>query len=226
MLEENKKCCFRDECSCVDCDTFCMKRFKTDFYFDEAFIPEEKRSKTPLRVDGDLSDIESFKRLSFIENNIRDYVESGKNLYIYSKQAGNGKTSWALRLARSYINEVWFDKDLKPIVLFISIPRFLTELKSNISAKSLYVEKIMNSCLDADVIIWDDIATKSGTEFEVFNLLNIIDQRISQNKCNIYTSNLSKNDLHEALGDRLYSRIVNYSECIELFGRDKRGLAK
>ena len=56
------------------------------------------------------------------------------------------------------------------------------------------------------------------------HLLSIIDARLNNNKSNIYTSNLDREDLHSFLGDRLYSRIYNYSTCIEFVGKDKRGI--
>ena len=58
-------------------------------------------------------------------------------------------------------------------------------------------------------------------------ILSIIDSRISAGKSNIYTTNLVDSELVKSLGDRLYSRIVNYSNyVIELKGKDKRGLNK
>lgn len=224
LLDENKECPFRSSCNKIDCDKFCIKRFKTNYYFEEAFIPKEKRERYPLRIDNDLSDEEAFTRLSEIEKDIVNYIEKGNNLYLFSKIAGNGKSSWAFRLARRYIEKIWFKRDLKPIVLFISVPRFLLELKSNISEKSSYIEKIMSCVKDCDLVIWDDIGSKNGTEFEISHLLSIIDDRIVNGKSNIYTSNLNKDELHQLLGDRVYSRVYNYSESIEFFGKDKRSI--
>lgn len=52
----------------------------------------------------------------------------------------------------------------------------------------------------------------------------MIDARISSNKSNFFTSNLNEDELHEALGDRLYSRIVNSGLTFEFVGSDKRGI--
>ena len=167
---------------------------------------------------------EAFNTLSNVEKNIDKFVYKGSNLYLYSSTAGNGKTSWAFRLLRAYVNKVWYKEDIRPIVMFISVPRFLLELKSNISQKSEYIEEIEKSILDCDLVVWDDIGNKVGTEFEVSHLLSILDTRLNNNKSNIYTSNLNQEDLHSFLGDRLYSRVYNYSTCIEFVGRDKRGI--
>ena len=220
-----------DEKECLGCNynnrcskSFCMKKYKKDYYFTQGYIPENKRIKTTLFVDNDGSDIKSVTRLAEIEQNICDFVEEGKNLYLYSTNTGNGKTSWALRLCLAYVEAKWLYKPMKPIILFISVPKFLLELKANISVKSNYVEHILSAIQYCDLVVWDDIGSKMGTEFEISHLLSIIDQRINEGKSNIYTSNLFEEDLHQLLGDRLYSRVYNYSECIQIFGKDKRGI--
>jgi DNA replication protein DnaC len=104
------------------------------------------------------------------------------------------------------------------------VPRFLLALKDNITAENSYVEYIKENVFEADLVIWDDIAAKMGSEFELTHLLNIIDNRLALGKSNIYTSNLNRQQLYTALGERLTSRIANMSIDIELFGSDKRNL--
>ena len=78
--------------------------------------------------------------------------------------------------------------------------------------------------MTADLVVWDDIAAKSGSEFELNHLLNAINTRMDAGKSNIFTSNLGKRELTNALGERLASRICNKSIDIELQGADKRYL--
>ena len=185
-------------------------------------LPQRKHIN--LRLDSNQSDLEAFNILRDIQNNIVNFINNGKNLYIHSSIAGNGKSSWALRLVQSYFNKIWSKSDLNCRALFINVPRFLLALKDNITEKSSYVEHIKNNIFNCDVVIWDDIATKSVTVFESENLLSMIEYRISSGKSNIFTSNLNNNELHQFLGDRLYSRVYNYSECINIVGKDKRGV--
>ena len=153
-------------------------------------------------------------------------TDNPSHLYLTDNCIVTHNTSWSLRLGNEYINKVWYKKNMEPIVLFISVPKFLLELKSNISQKSNYIEHINEYVTKCDLVIWDDIGSKNGTEFEVSHLLSIIDQRINEGKSNIYTSNLNDSELHELLGDRLYSRVYNYSECINIVGKDKRSIVK
>ena len=127
-------------------------------------------------------------------------------------------------MVEAYFNKIWLKSELKCKVLFISVPRFLLELKSNISEKSEYVEHINENVLDCDLVVWDDIGNKVGTEFEISHLLSIIDTRINRGKANIYTSNILPEQLGNLLDIRLGSRIANASECIQFKGGDKRYL--
>lgn len=221
----NDNCWMKGCCNQIDCNTFCMKYYKLNALYDMALIPPTKRKHVKLRIDVDDNDEQAFDTLKEIESNIVDFINSGKSLFLYSEITGNGKTLWTLRMVETYFNKIWAKSELKCRVLFINVPRFLLELKSNISEKSEYIQHINDNILDCDLVVWDDIATKLGTEFELSHLLSIIDTRINNGKSNMFTSNLSGVELNKTLGDRLYSRIQNYSDyVIELQGKDKRGI--
>ena len=219
------KCFLYDTCNHKDCDKdFCLRKYKMDSLYSAALMTDAQKQHIILKVDQDNTDLEQFKQLANIEQNICQFIADGKNLYIHSANCGNGKSSWSLRLAEAYFNKIWARSEIRCRVLFISVPRFLLALKDNITAKNAYVDYIKENVLEADLVIWDDIAAKMGSEFELTHLLNIIDNRIALGKSNIYTSNLNRQQLYTALGERLTSRIANMSIDIELFGSDKRFL--
>jgi DNA replication protein DnaC len=193
-----------------------------DSLYSAALMTDSQKQHIVLRVDQDGTDLEQFKQLAAIEQDIVNFINSGKNLYLHSANCGCGKTSWSLRLTEAYFNKIWARSEAKCRVLFISVPRFLLALKDNITAKNSYVEYIKENVFEADLVIWVDIAAKMGSEFELTHLLNIIDNRLALGKSNIYTSNLNRQQLYTALGERLTSRIANMSIDIELFGSDKR----
>lgn len=219
------KCYMYDRCNHIDCGaSFCVKKYKLDYLYDKALIPENLRYTVPMYLDSDFGDKLAFDSLQEIKDNIVDFVEKGKNLYLFSTICGNGKTSWALKLTQTYVEKIWAKCKLECKVLFINVPRYLLALKDNITEKSEYVTHIKENVLNCDLVIWDDISNKYGTEFEMTNLLSIIDSRISNNKANIYTTNISPMELKRYMGDRLASRIANYSTIIGLVGADKRQL--
>lgn len=216
-------CFLYDVCNHKDCDKdFCLRKYKMDSLYSAALMTESQKKHVTLRVDEDGTDLEQFQQLASIEQNIVSFINEGKNLYIHSANCGNGKSSWSLRLAEAYFNKIWARTEPKCRVLFISVPRFLLALKDDITTKNAYVAYIKENVLEADLVIWDDIAAKMGSEFELTHLLNIIDNRLSLGKSNIYTSNLNRQQLYNALGERLTSRIANMSIDIELHGADKR----
>lgn len=220
-----QNCWLKDNCSGVDCNSeFCLKKFKLDKLFELSLLPNNYKKDIKLRVDADNGDLESFKYLKSITNAIDKFVESGDSLYIHSPISGNGKTSWAIKLLKAYLDKVWVRSELKCRALYIHVPRFLLALKDNISEKSEYVQFIKDNVYEADLVIFDEVGTKALTQYEFENILSIINARLDLGKSNIYTSNLTDTEMQQKMGDRLYSRIVNMSQDILIVGRDKRGL--
>ena len=205
-----------------------IRDFKLKYLFDNALISENRRKAIPLYIDKDGSDREAFILLKQFENEFKEsnsnFVDRGENIYIHSTITGNGKSSWALRLVQSYFNKIYLYCKLECKALFINVPQFLLAIKDNISNFNEYAEHIKENVYTADLVVWDDIGNKTITQFEADNLLAIIDARMNKGKSNIYTSNLNNEELHEALGDRLTSRIINTSYDIEFKGADKRRL--
>ena len=221
---DNSNCWLKEECNHKDCGSFCIRYFKLNYLYDNALVPLNQRKHVNFVLDSEGTDREAFTKLKNISDNIENFVKEGKNLYIHSTQCGNCKTQWSLRMIQSYFNSIWYKSDLKCKALFIHVPTFLLSLKDNITNKNDYIEHIKKNVLNCDLVVWDEIGTKNSTEFEMENLLSIINTRLNNKKANIYTSNLNGQELQSKVGTRLYSRIVNLSEGIEFFGFDKRGL--
>ena len=221
-----QNCPYKSKCNGIDCDKdFCMKKYRLDTLYNNSLIPDSEREIKKLYTDADGTDLAQFQQLAQLETTIVDFVNAGGNLYLHSYFCGNGKTSWALRLANSYIRKIWPKSNLECQVLYVKVTEYLQGLKNKISG--IYnpeVDFITQNLLKADLVVWDDIATKGGTEFELTHLLNAINARMIEKKSNIFTSNLGKRELANALGERLASRICNTSIDIELNGADKRYL--
>ena len=143
---------------------------------------------------------------------------------IHSTTCGNGKTAWALRILNSYIEKIWYKSDIVCRGLFVNVPRFLISLKDNIGNYNEYYNQIKDNILDADLVVFDEIGAKVATSFETEHLLSIVNARVDAKKSNIYTSNLGPEELRKAVGDRMYSRIINTSTEIMFRGTDKRSV--
>ena len=210
------------ECNCNS--TFCPKLFKVDYLFTEALLSPKQKKHVELFLDDSKRDKDAYTQLAHIESNIEKFVSDGESLFIYSATTGNGKTEWALRLLREYINRIWHKSDLECRALFVNVPRFLLAVKHSISETDEYADHIMKKILTADLVVFDEVATKALTAFEHEHILSLINARMEMGKSNIYTSNLFNEELRSRIGDRLYSRIATASTKIEFVESDKRGM--
>lgn len=227
------ECIYKSSCKKKDCDiwqditnNFCMRYFKIDKILDNAMLSPKQRKDIKLVLDSDKSDYDSYATLNKFKESIMNNIEDNVNLYIYSEITGNGKTSWAIKLLTEYVKKNWINIQInsRP-VLFINVPQYLLELKLNIRSQSEYVQIVQDNFLKADLIVWDDIGTKTASDFELEYLLSMIDNRQRlERKIDIYTSNIIPTELQKYVGDRLASRILNTSQLIEFKGQDKRGL--
>lgn len=229
---DNKNACwFRKACNHKDdldyCkNNFCVLHHKMSYLCASALISDKDKYPIVLIPDADGTDVDKFTELKNIQLNINSFVKEGKNLLIYSKTTGNGKSAWAKKLLLTWFNSIIIFTDYTCRGLYINVPRFFNELKDNISNYSEYIAYIKDNILKADLVIWDEIGIKNLGNFEHDNLFNYLNLRLEDGKSNIFTSNMSPDELHEKLGDRLYSRIVQMSKLIELNGKDKRALNK
>lgn len=219
-------CWVRERCKkAVNCDgESCIKLFKINELCNLAMLTDDQRRKKKLWLDGNGIDKDAFTFLKSVEDNVEKFVNSGDNLYIYSYITGNGKTAWALRILNSYIEKIWYKSDIVCRGLFVNVPRFLISLKDNIGNYNEYYNQIKDNILDADLVVFDEIGAKVATNFETEHLLSIVNARVDAKKSNIYTSNLGPEELRKAVGDRMYSRIINTSTEIMFRGTDKRSI--
>lgn len=213
-----KKVCQQDMCNA---DTFCIRHYKMDYLVAHATMEGKQRYSIPLYPDS--SDIEAFKHLKDIQNSIKEFVSDGKNLLIYSEHCGNGKTEWAKKLLLSWFGSIWHSTDFECRGLFLSVPKLMQSRQENISKPNEYFQYVNDNIMSADLIVWDEINYKEWSAYEQDYMLNVISQRISVGKANIYTTNYNLGAIEQRLGARLTSRIVGCSDIVEFKGKDKRG---
>lgn len=187
------------------------------YLLDTSGIPKSRQYPQELIADVDLS---AYRKLADIKLDIVDFVESGSNLFICSQNTGNGKTSWAIKLMLRYFNEIWAGNGFRARGLFVNVPTLLLQLKN---FENPLPEEFKQHLMDVDLVIWDEIASTSISNYDYSNLLMFLDYRIINDKSNIFTSNaVTKDELEKNVGAKLASRIWNTSEVIEFRGKDRR----
>jgi len=134
-------------------------------------------------------DINNFEFLKSIKDDIVNFVKNGESLYIFSENFGNGKTTWAIKIMLKYFDEIWAGNGFRCRGVFVSVPGFLTKLKENISRKDEAFEQLRIKIAESDLVVWDDIGAVKLGDYDHTNLLAYVDNRLINQKANIYTGN-------------------------------------
>lgn len=147
-------CFLYNQCNHKDCDKLCQRKLKLTYLFEESEISDRYWANFDLATDADGTDKPEFARLAAIKAKIVHFVRSGAGLYLHSSNSGNGKTSWAIKLAQAYLDRTWKSQDLTSCaVLFVSVPTFLEAIKHNITAPDAYAERLLAKIPKADLVI-------------------------------------------------------------------------
>ena len=201
------------------------------FLLDWAGIPQFQRQEADLKPDD--CDIESFRRLANIRNNLPAFLESHKNnLVICGNNLGCGKTEWALKLMLTHIennaprlvgiDEMLLDKIFNIGVFCKTVP-FLVEMKQfgNNSASQKLYKKLKTT----DLAVFDDVSAVPMSNYDYNILYALVENRIWEGLPSIFTTNItSLSELQKEVGPRLAERIWKTSTIIELRGEGYRGI--
>lgn len=216
---DNSNCIYQGLCD-HDCPSTCIQWVEMKYLLNHSNIPESKQKIHRLRPAE--CDIPAFEKLSDIQMDIEDFTNNGGILYIYSKQCGNGKTTWSIKMLLQYFNEIWDGNGLRTRGVFVNVPTFLTKCKAVISNPDDNFEQLREDMMNVDLVVFDDIsAIGNMSGYDYTNLYSYIDSRCFQEKAMIFTGNHTPDDLKTILGDRLASRICQGIN-IELKGSDMR----
>lgn len=132
-------------------------------------------------------DDESISNLSLMLYEILDGINN-KGLYIYG-DLGVGKTYSCIALANSLVK-----KGEK--VAFLKCNYFINEMRQLIASDNEEYEKVLDNIKKVKYLFLDDIGTEQVTSYSRDDLLfNILDYRMENRLCTIFTSNLSKESL-------------------------------
>lgn len=216
-MERNSDCWYLEVCKddCAKCVIYPQMKWQ----FDNSGLPKSKYM--PISLYASKVDYDAFVALADIRENIVDFVEQGKNLYICGATPGTGKTSWAIKMLQTYFHYVAEGNLFNVKGMFVSVPSLLLRLKDFEHPLSKeYKDNLQNT----DLLILDDIAVTGLSQYDYLQLFTLIDSRVMSGKSIIFTSNnVSLKDLEASVGERLASRIWRTSEKIELKGGDMRG---
>lgn len=215
MVLRKDDCWYKDVCTYDQCAN-CIRYSEMKYLMENSGL--SKKRQQPIPLDGS-KDPKAFQVLSEIKDDIKNFVNNGESLYIFSEYTGNGKTSWSIKLLLKYFDTIWAGNGFRVRGYFQHVPTLFNILK-DFSKPHDVLKNVLETC---DLVVWDDIASTKLSDFDRTQLLMFIDSRVSEGLANIYTGNLtSQSALQNAVGDRLASRIWNTSTLIEFKGKDRR----
>ena len=217
-----KDCRFVEVCQTKEhCSVDCIRYAEMTYLMNHSGLPNNLKSKSVLKPDN--IDLNAFIFLAKIKDNIVDFVNDGKNLFIYSTITGNGKTTWLSKLLKAYFGQIWAGNGFRTRGYYIDLPTFFIDLKESINNPNDDLNEQKEFLKSVDLLCIDGISPITLSEFELNYLTYIVDYRINNALSTIYGSNLDENGLLRFLGTRLKSRIFNNSKTIRLQGKDRRG---
>lgn len=158
---------------------------------------------------------DNFEGNEKLKDRLKELLKTQDSL-ILRGNTGSGKTHLAAAIFKEkpdYSNK------------FISIPQLLLKIRSSFNGNGETEEEIINKYTEAPLLVLDDLGAEKITEYSITTLYLIIDRRVNECKKTIITTNLSQQEIEEALGSRIASRfagMVNIKIAMPDY-RKKRG---
>ena len=186
-------------------------------------LPKNYQYAIPLTKPCD-DDLDAYFELRSLLESVKDWVKTGKGLFIYSEGKGNGKTSWACKIMNEYFRKVAMTNNMRCRGLYVNVPEFLQQLRNNMDNPSDELQQILHRLKTADLVIWDDIGCENPSSWVREQLYTHINYREANGLSQMYTSNLLPETLDEEkyLGERIVSRIIGQCVMIKFVGEDRR----
>lgn len=204
------KCWYGNGCHLKtdNCQRTCHRYLQMNYLINNCGMKDAHRFLKPIAPAEE--DFNAFKRLQEIKDNIIEYVENGKNLYVDSNYLQSGKTTWSLKILYKFFDEIWAGNGFVERGYFIYVPEFLNKTRSFQYKDTDEFKEIDKLLKKVDLVIWDDITSIELSPIEQ-NLLNMyIDKRILEGKANIFNGmHFDSTTKLRYMGAKLNARLDN-----------------
>ncbi|MNJ36576.1 DNA replication protein DnaC [compost metagenome] len=137
---------------------------------------------------------------------------------ILSGTVGTGKTHLATAILRKVVEEMGYTGK------YWTVNGLLQVIRSSYEKDSDYTEyEVMQSVINAELLVLDEVGATKQSEFELATLFNIINSRYERQIPTIVISNLGPKQICEALGERCFDRLrEGGGECLIFQGESNR----
>lgn len=154
---------------------------------EETGIPENYFGASLCHFDFSLyqADMKKIKEIvtSFFNEYQTRWENNGKGLYIWSNEAGSGKTLLACSLAHSIM--IKYDLQMR----FISHGDYIAQILEDIERRKRNEEPKAGVYKECDLLVLDDLGTAKNGAYQAQCLFELLDYRMRNCKITIFTAN-------------------------------------
>ena len=167
-----------------------------------AGIPDRFKDRTLARYNAET--VEQQKALSFVQQYVEGFgavMKSGRGALFVGKP-GTGKTHLAIGIALEVMGR-W-----NGTALFTTAMRALRRVKGSWGGGTGESDsRAIEALVLPDLLILDEIGVQFGSDTEKMILFEVLNERYEQRKPSILLSNLTKDEVRDCLGERIFDRM-------------------
>lgn len=229
----SRTCTDGKKCTCKnDCFNYCGYGYMRTKMIENSNIPLPYIANTPNKkfIHDVSKDIGEYRKL--LDIIVDDRNDNFKNIVIWGESCGCGKTFWASHLGYAYIckyNKPEENANNRATlyaeypVQFVVVSELIGRIKASWNQTDFELRNYLQMLKEVPLVIWDDFLSVGDydktTQHTLFNLIN---ERISFGKQNIFTTNINPDNWSEMAGAPLASRIKGGSLIVEFKEGDLR----
>lgn len=181
-----------------------FEKFNMNYYSEKVY---EKYGKTPRKQ------MEEVKQ--FCEKYVEKFAEAKKSLCFYG-DTGLGKTFMSSCIAKRLIESGY-------TVLYLRAAKLFKLLEDERFGRN---EESVKEIYDCDMLVIDDLGTEPESKNNAAYILELINERIMNNKKIIVNTNLNFAGMEQKYTKRFSSRLIESFNVLLFFGEDIRRKVK
>lgn len=177
--------------------------FSLKYYSD---VIDERSGMPPKRI---MSDI-----LDFCKQYVNIFTKQAPNVLMLG-DTGLGKTHLSLAIANDITKKGY-------TTVYSSAPDLFRLLQNEYFGKTAVNADTIQTVLDSDLVIIDDLGAEFESAFNSSCLYNIVNTRLNMSKPTIINTNLTPQEIERRYTNRVASRLLTMYKCLKFVGRDVR----
>lgn len=182
-----------------------FESFKLDYY-----------NETP-DINGNVPYVRMSKIFDYCLNYAKTFTSQSKGI-LMKGDTGLGKTHLSLSIANEVIRRGYS-------VVYVSAPDILSQLeREHFSYAYSNEQQLMQSLVECDLLILDDLGTEFTTQFTTTAIYNLFNTRINTGRPVIINTNLTASELEKTYSQRFVSRVMSSCAVLDFIGKDIRAL--